>query len=136
MYGVGFGAVSPTIPAGQVAVGLNSLTTPLSVFFGPAQASVPYYGLAPGYIGLYQFNVVVPTIAGNNAGAGDIRAGQFEQPADALYRGAVAAIASLRSAGERRRAKTPARISNRGVRTFACSAFTLLVNASFRCLDK
>jgi uncharacterized protein (TIGR03437 family) len=69
MYGVGFGPVNqnPAIPAGQVVVGLNSLTTPLSVFFGSAQASVPYYGLAPGYIGLYQFNVVVPNIAANNA---------------------------------------------------------------------
>jgi uncharacterized protein (TIGR03437 family) len=25
-----------------------------------------YYGLAPGYVGLYQFNIVVPQIANND----------------------------------------------------------------------
>ena len=36
--------------------------TPLLVFFGPTQATVTYAGNAPGYIGLYQINVVVPNI--------------------------------------------------------------------------
>lgn len=67
MYGVGFGPVTPASPAGQTVTGLNSLTTPLAVFFGPAQATLSYYGLAPGYIGLYQFNVVVPNVAASNA---------------------------------------------------------------------
>jgi uncharacterized protein (TIGR03437 family) len=62
MYGVGFGPVNqaPPIPAGEISTGLSSLTTAFSIFFGPTQASVPYFGLAPGYVGLYQFNVVVP----------------------------------------------------------------------------
>lgn len=69
MYGVGFGPVNqvPAIPAGEVSSGLSSLTTAFSMFFGPAQANVSYFGLAPGYVGLYQFNVVVPTsIAASN----------------------------------------------------------------------
>jgi uncharacterized protein (TIGR03437 family) len=69
MYGVGFGPVNPSTPAGQIvpqAPG-NSLTTPLAVFFGPAQATLSYFGLAPGYVGLYQFNVVVPNVAASNA---------------------------------------------------------------------
>jgi len=70
MYGVGFGSVTPSNAslAGQTVTALNSLTTPLAIFFGPAQAgSVPYYGLVEGFIGLYQFNVVVPNVAANNA---------------------------------------------------------------------
>jgi uncharacterized protein (TIGR03437 family) len=70
MYGVGFGPVNqtPSIPAGEVSTGLSQLTTAFSLFFGPAQANVSYFGLAPGYVGLYQFNVVVPpSIAASNA---------------------------------------------------------------------
>ncbi len=67
MYGIGFGSVTPASPAGQTATALNSLTTPLAVFFGPAQATLSYAGLAPGYIGLYQFNVVVPNVAASSA---------------------------------------------------------------------
>ena len=39
----------------------------IAVFFGPAQAKLSYFGLAPGYVGLYQFNVVVPNVAASNA---------------------------------------------------------------------
>jgi uncharacterized protein (TIGR03437 family) len=67
LYGVGFGAVSPNIPAGQIASGTNSLTAPVTFSFGSAPATVSYQGLAPGLVGLYQFNVAVPTITANNA---------------------------------------------------------------------
>jgi uncharacterized protein (TIGR03437 family) len=69
MYGVGFGPVIPSIPAGQIVPQTpgNSLATPLSVFFGPMQATLSYFGLAPGYVGMYQFNVVVPNVAASNA---------------------------------------------------------------------
>jgi uncharacterized protein (TIGR03437 family) len=67
MYGVGFGPVNTAVPAGQIVSGLNSLTTPFAMYFGSAQAMVPYFGLAPGFVGLYQFNVVVPSIAASNA---------------------------------------------------------------------
>jgi uncharacterized protein (TIGR03437 family) len=68
MYGVGFGPVTPSIPAGQIVQQNSSLTTPVTFSFGGTPAAAPGYdGLAPGYVGLYQFNVVVPTIAANNA---------------------------------------------------------------------
>jgi uncharacterized protein (TIGR03437 family) len=35
--------------------------------FGTTAATLSYYGLAPSFTGLYQFNVVVPSVAANNA---------------------------------------------------------------------
>jgi len=68
VYGVGFGPVTPsTIVAGQVAQQSNTLTTPLQVFFGQSPASLSYSGLAPGAVGLYQFNVVVPAVVNSDA---------------------------------------------------------------------
>jgi trimeric autotransporter adhesin len=61
-FGNGFGAVTPSPAQGQLVSGINQLTTPLLVFFGQTQATVTYAGNAPGYIGLYQINVVVPNI--------------------------------------------------------------------------
>ncbi len=63
MYGIGFGPVSPAIPAGQKVSSLNALVNPVQISFGGAPATLLYAGLAPGAIGLYQFNVVVPNIA-------------------------------------------------------------------------
>ena len=34
------------------------------VYFGNTPATVTYAGLAPGTLGLYQFNVVVPNVSG------------------------------------------------------------------------
>lgn len=67
LYGVGFGQVNPSQPDGQQVQNVNnSLTTPLTVFFGPAQATLTYDGLIPPYLGLYQFNVTVPNVASSN----------------------------------------------------------------------
>jgi uncharacterized protein (TIGR03437 family) len=67
LYGVGFGGVTPSIPAGQIVGQSNQLAASFQISFGgtPAQA-VPYAGLAPGYVGLYQFDVVVPAVADND----------------------------------------------------------------------
>ena len=69
IYGVGFGAVTPsTIPfAGQVvsASPSNSLNN-FSMSFGGSPGVPLYYGLAPGFVGLYQFNITVPQIANND----------------------------------------------------------------------
>ena len=62
IYGIGFGAVTPsTTPvAGQIVQGLTALVNPVQFNFGSATAQVTYQGFAPGTVGLYQFNVVVP----------------------------------------------------------------------------
>ena len=65
LYGVGFGPVTSGIGAGDVVQHDNSLLLPFQVFFGGTRAAVNYAGLAPGSVGLYQFNVVVPdSVAG------------------------------------------------------------------------
>ena len=63
LYGIGFGAVTPSIPAGQIEEQSNTLQSQVQVFFGGTQAQVAYQGLTPTFVGLYQFNVVVPNIA-------------------------------------------------------------------------
>ena len=67
LYLVGAGATNPAVPAGTVASGTPVLAN-TTVRFGDAPATVSYAGLAPGAVGLYQFNVVVPNVA-----AGDVR---------------------------------------------------------------
>jgi uncharacterized protein (TIGR03437 family) len=62
VYGIGFGSVTPDIPAGQIAEQANSLTSQFQIMFGPAPATLQYFGLAPTFVGLYQFNVVVPDV--------------------------------------------------------------------------
>jgi uncharacterized protein (TIGR03437 family) len=66
LYGVGFGAVTPNVPAGQIVQGLTALPS-FNISIGGVPATVRYAGLAPNYVGLYQFNVVVPSIAATNA---------------------------------------------------------------------
>ncbi|MGB7762688.1 MAG: IPT/TIG domain-containing protein [Bryobacteraceae bacterium] len=63
IYGIGFGTVTPATPAGQIVSGSTQLTAPLQVWFGSSPAQLSYAGLAPGYVGLYQFNIVVPAVA-------------------------------------------------------------------------
>jgi uncharacterized protein (TIGR03437 family) len=67
IYGIGFGPVVPSIPAGQTATGTTELSASLQFLFAqtPAQGA-PYAGLAPGYVGLYQFNIEVPQVPDND----------------------------------------------------------------------
>jgi uncharacterized protein (TIGR03437 family) len=70
-YGLGFGPVTSGAPiTGQLASGLTQLSTPVEFLFGDQklQGTVRYQGLAPTFVGLYQFNVVIPT----NVSSGDI----------------------------------------------------------------
>jgi uncharacterized protein (TIGR03437 family) len=63
-YGLGFGSVTPTIAPGVITASLNSLaTTPFSISFGSTPATTTYAGLAPNFVGLYQFNITVPNVA-------------------------------------------------------------------------
>jgi uncharacterized protein (TIGR03437 family) len=63
LYLGGMGAVSPAVADGT-ATGLQPLSrvtaSPLAVYIAGEQAAIIYSGLAPGWPGLYQFNVVVP----------------------------------------------------------------------------
>jgi uncharacterized protein (TIGR03437 family) len=69
IYGIGFGPVTPNIPAGQLYPGNSQLATvpPLQIFFGSTPATIQYSGLAPNLVGVYQINVVVPNIAASDA---------------------------------------------------------------------
>ena len=70
MYGIGFGPVIPAVNAGQIAPANCSavcLSNTLAVTIGGAQATVGYAGMAPGIVGLYQFNVVVPPVTAGNS---------------------------------------------------------------------
>jgi uncharacterized protein (TIGR03437 family) len=67
LYGVGFGPVTPNIPAGQLVEQSNTLASSLQMFVGGLPATAVYSGLAPNYTGLYQFNIVVPNVAAGNA---------------------------------------------------------------------
>jgi uncharacterized protein (TIGR03437 family) len=67
IYGIGFGPAvdssNASIPSGQIVTQLNQLTNALTMQFGSTFATLSYRGLAPNYVGLYQFNVVVPAVA-------------------------------------------------------------------------
>jgi uncharacterized protein (TIGR03437 family) len=68
LYGIGFGPVTPIIPAGQLVQQANTLASSFQMAIGGVPVTnVPYAGLAPNYTGLYQFNVVVPANAGTGA---------------------------------------------------------------------
>jgi uncharacterized protein (TIGR03437 family) len=67
LYGVGFGPVVPTIPAGQLVQQQSTLALPLQLSIGGLPASLLYDGLAPDFTGLYQLNVTVPSAAPGNA---------------------------------------------------------------------
>jgi uncharacterized protein (TIGR03437 family) len=74
IYGVGFGSAQTSsgsqIPLGQIVTQTNALSTPLSIAIGGiAVPSLVYDGLAPNYVGLYQFDVTIPVSAPNNDAA-------------------------------------------------------------------
>jgi uncharacterized protein (TIGR03437 family) len=63
LYGIGFGAVSPAVTAGTIPTQGSSLNDSLAILFGQASGKILYAGMAPGLVGLYQFNVEVPPTA-------------------------------------------------------------------------
>ena len=56
-----------TGPAGQTVRQTNALVAPVQISFAQVPATLAYAGLAPGAIGLYQFNSVVPNIVDSDA---------------------------------------------------------------------
>ena len=67
MYGVGFGDVNPPTPAGQIAPASSEVFAFPVISISGVQVQETYKGLAPGSVGLYQFNIVVPPVASNDA---------------------------------------------------------------------
>ena len=59
-YGIGFGPVTPSLDAGIIPTEATALTNPVTILFSSTPGKILYAGLAPGLIGLYQFNVEVP----------------------------------------------------------------------------
>jgi uncharacterized protein (TIGR03437 family) len=59
-YGIGFGPVTQGAVAGRIAASAASLVNPFTMTIGNSPATVRYAGIAPGNVGLYQFNVDVP----------------------------------------------------------------------------
>jgi uncharacterized protein (TIGR03437 family) len=66
-YGVGFGAVTPDSAAGQIVTVSNNLVATFSATFAGTPAKVTFAGLVGGFLGLYQFNVVVPQVAASDS---------------------------------------------------------------------
>jgi uncharacterized protein (TIGR03437 family) len=62
LFGVGFGPVTPAVSAGQIVQQVNALTSAMQVSFAGTAAVMSYAGLAPGAVGLYQFNLTVPNV--------------------------------------------------------------------------
>ena len=58
----GLGAVSPAVAAGTPtpASPLSATVTPVTANIGGRTATVTFAGLAPGLIGVYQVNIIVP----------------------------------------------------------------------------
>lgn len=60
-WAIGMGPVNPPQPAGRSVTLLNSLGA-FALRFGDRTVATEYSGLAPGYIGLYQINAVIPDL--------------------------------------------------------------------------
>jgi uncharacterized protein (TIGR03437 family) len=60
VYLTGMGAVTPAVADGAIPGASNINATPLSVYVADVSVTPSYAGLAPGYPGLYQLNIVIP----------------------------------------------------------------------------
>jgi uncharacterized protein (TIGR03437 family) len=63
VYCTGLGATSPAVRSGEAAPAgpLAKVVTPVQVMIGGQPAVVHYAGLTPGFVGLYQVNVQIPS---------------------------------------------------------------------------
>ena len=61
LYPIGLGATSPAVAPGVLATGVASLSGTYGVTIGGVPVPVLYAGVAPGYSGLYQINLTVPS---------------------------------------------------------------------------
>jgi uncharacterized protein (TIGR03437 family) len=65
-YGTGFGPVDPPLGTGAPSNG-NQITSPATMTIDGLPADIQFAGIAPGFVGLNQINVVVPGLARTNA---------------------------------------------------------------------
>ena len=68
IFSTGLGQTDPPAESGQGAPAFSQVLLPVTVTIGGVEAPVQYQGLAPGFVGLYQVNVLLPTTVtpGNN----------------------------------------------------------------------
>jgi uncharacterized protein (TIGR03437 family) len=71
LFGVGFGSVDPAVPPGTITGVANRITRPVVIELvasGGARTPVTleYQGLAGNFVGLYQFNLVIPDVPNGN----------------------------------------------------------------------
>ncbi|MDQ6707342.1 MAG: SBBP repeat-containing protein, partial [Acidobacteriota bacterium] len=62
VYFTGTGPLNNSVRTGAVAPGISNATSSLSATIGGATANLNYVGLAPGFVGLGQANIVVPSL--------------------------------------------------------------------------
>ena len=69
VYATGLGPVTPAVPQGTPAslTTLSTTTLPVTASIGGRSATVMYAGSAPGQIGVYQVNVLVPVATPSGA---------------------------------------------------------------------
>jgi uncharacterized protein (TIGR03437 family) len=68
VYMTGLGTVFPSVADGAAAPGTTTTSNAITADISGTAANVTYMGLAPGYVGLYQLNVQIPSgvTAGDN----------------------------------------------------------------------
>jgi uncharacterized protein (TIGR03437 family) len=66
IYGIGFGPAidssNLSVPVGQIVTVANQLVDQVQMQVNGVPATLSYAGFAPSQVGLYQFNLVVPTV--------------------------------------------------------------------------
>ncbi|MBI2819857.1 MAG: hypothetical protein HYX73_07745 [Acidobacteria bacterium] len=60
IFAAGLGITDPPVASGAGAPASSTVEIPVSVSIGGVDAQVVYQGLAPGFVGLYRVNAVVP----------------------------------------------------------------------------
>jgi uncharacterized protein (TIGR03437 family) len=67
LFGTGFGPQTPDNAPGQIVQLTNALQSSLQISIGGVPVEILYKGLAQTFVGLYQFNIVVPNVAAGPA---------------------------------------------------------------------